>query len=207
MCHFTWLHSQVCCCTAPTPRCPRHSPRCSNLPTHWHHEKLPKTQQLTYPCFWWEQLFPGQMGCLTIDTLTSVTGNHSLLQYMHVCDVCSQTELVSDCGSFSGFRRFTDAGRVAAPDTEAVGFALGEIEQSKARRLDWDLCVHPLPAVCAGDTLTHRHTDASSTLARDNFSCRSKLTRRRDTVPFPHSTWHLQGLSLQVASSSAPHSS
>lgn len=75
--------------------------------------------------------------------------------------VCFQTKLVTNCGSLSRVRRFTDTGGVAAPDTESVGFPLGEIKQSKTRRLDWDLRVHPLPAVRARDTLKNKDTDAS----------------------------------------------
>lgn len=65
---------------------------------------------------------------------------------MHVCVFL--TELVANSGGLSRVGRFADTGRVAAADAEAVGFPLGEIKQRKARRLDWDLCVHPLPAVC-----------------------------------------------------------
>lgn len=46
-------------------------------------------------------------------------------------------------------RWLADTGGVAAADTEAVGFTLGEIKQRKAGGFNRDLCVHPLPAVCA----------------------------------------------------------
>lgn len=63
--------------------------------------------------------------------------------------VCFQTELVADSGGLGWVRRLAHAGRVAAADAEAVGFPFGKVEQREARRLDRDLCVHPLPAVCA----------------------------------------------------------
>ena len=65
---------------------------------------------------------------------------------MHVC--LFLTELVANSGGLSWVGRLADTSRVAAADAEAVGFPLGEIKQRKARRPDWDLCVHPLPAVC-----------------------------------------------------------
>ena len=68
------------------------------------------------------------------------------------------TKLVANCGDLGRVGGFTDPGRVAAPDTEAVGLPLGQIEQRKARGLDWDLRVHPLPAVCARHTLTNKDT-------------------------------------------------
>lgn len=81
---------------------------------------------------------------------SSTESGTGLILVIHVCMfVCSLTKLVANCGGLSRVRGFTDAGRVAAPDTEAVGLPFGEIKQCKARRLDWDLCVHSLPAVCA----------------------------------------------------------
>lgn len=68
------------------------------------------------------------------------------------------TELVPNSGGLSRVRRLADPGGVAAADAEAVGFALGEIKQREARRFDRDLRVHPLPAVCAGHTLTNKVT-------------------------------------------------
>lgn len=73
------------------------------------------------------------------------------------------TKLVPNSGGLSRVRRLADPGGVAAADAEAVGFALGEVEQREARRFDRDLRVHPLPAVCAGHTLTDtvtRHVTA-----------------------------------------------
>lgn len=69
--------------------------------------------------------------------------------------VCFLTKFVPNCDGFSWVRRLADTSRVAAADTEGVGFALSEIKQRKARRLYWDLCVHPLPAVCARNALTY----------------------------------------------------
>lgn len=64
------------------------------------------------------------------------------------------TKLVANSGGFSWVRRLADTSRVAAADAEAVGFSLGQIKQCKTGRSDRDLSVHPLPAVCASDTLT-----------------------------------------------------
>lgn len=78
-----------------------------------------------------------------------------LLRYMYVCFL---TKLVTNSDGLRWVRWLADTSRVAASDAEAIGFPLGEIEQCKARRLDWDLCVHPLPAVCARNTLTNKDT-------------------------------------------------
>lgn len=71
---------------------------------------------------------------------------------------CFLTKLVPDSGGLGWVGWLADPGGVAAADPEAVGFALGEIEQGKARGFDRDLRVHPLPAVCAGHTLTNKVT-------------------------------------------------
>lgn len=79
--------------------------------------------------------------------------------------LCFLTKLVADSGGLSRVRWLADTGRIAAADTEAVGFPLGEVEQREARRFDRDLCVHPLPAVCARDTLTNKDHTVRETLA------------------------------------------
>lgn len=61
---FTWYHSQVCCCTAPTHCCPQCCPQCSSQSTLWHHGRPPRTQPRTYQCFWWGPLSLGPMGYL-----------------------------------------------------------------------------------------------------------------------------------------------
>lgn len=73
-------------------------------------------------------------------------------------NICLLTKFVADCDGFSWVRRFTNASRVAATNAERVGFPLSEIKQRKARRFYWDLGVHPLPAVCARNTLTYKKT-------------------------------------------------
>lgn len=72
--------------------------------------------------------------------------------------VCFLTKLVSDSCCLSCLGWLANASRVAAADTEAVGLPLGKIKQREAWRFDRDLCVHPLPAVCARDTLTNKET-------------------------------------------------
>lgn len=84
---------------------------------------------------------------------------------MNACTWCVPlTELVPDSGGLGRVRGLADAGGVAAADAEAVGLPLSEVEQGEAGRLDWDLGVHPLPAVCARDTLGGRTLLSSSSL-------------------------------------------
>lgn len=95
--------------------------------------------------------------------------------------VCPLTKLVTNCGGLSRLRWLANASRVAAAHTEAVGFSLGEIKQRKARRLYWDLCVHPLPAIRARDTLTNKEQRVRLSLSTEaqacsGFRCRLNVT-------------------------------
>lgn len=91
---------------------------------------------------------------------------------VHVCmfGCVFLTKLVSNSGGLSWVGWFANTGGVAAADAEAVGFPFSEIKQRKARRLDRDLRVHPLPAVCPRDTLTNTDKEVKW----NNFSCRYK---------------------------------
>lgn len=153
---------------APTRCCPPQSPRCSIPPTLWRHGTLPKTRRLMCPCFWLGQLCLGLMGYLWTRTFDFFFLRH-LLRIWHCCCydacLCFLTKLVANSGGLSRVRWLADTGRIAAADTEAVGFPLGEVEQREARRFDRDLCVHPLPAVCARDTLTNKDHTVRETLA------------------------------------------
>lgn len=89
------------------------------------------------------------------------------------------TKLVSNCGSLSRVRWLANTGRIAAADTEAVGFSLCEIKQRKARRLYWDLRVHPLPAVCIGNTLLGKEENV--TLSLKLRQCNNLICRKTET--------------------------
>lgn len=145
---------------APTCCCPPHFPQCSTPPTLWHHGMLPKRQQQTCLCFWSGQLCLGQMGYLwsgTFAFIESVIKNVTLLLLQCMdASFLILTKLISNGGRFSWIRRLANTGWVGAADTEAIGFSLGEIKQCKSRRFNWDLCVHPLPAVCPWDTLRNK---------------------------------------------------
>lgn len=166
--NITWCTSLACCCTAPTHCCPPNCTRCSTPPTPWHLGTPPRTRPPRCRCSWWAQLCQEATGYLPTRTRThrftfcSCNTFPSELQLWHVacmnaCMWCVPlTELVPDGGGLGRVRGLADAGGVAAADAEAVGLPLSEVEQGEAGRLDWDLGVHPLPAVCARDTLGGR---------------------------------------------------
>lgn len=119
---------------------------------------------------------------------------------------CLLTKFVADCDGFSWVRRLADTSRVAATNAERVGFPLGEIKQRKARRFYWDLCIHPLPAVCARNTLTYKVEGWNGWGTAYCAEKEGQWTSDVKSSPSPHSTWLPPALSLLEASSSAPHS-
>lgn len=158
---FTWYHLQVCCCMAPTRGCPQCCPQCSSRPALWHHGRPPRTQPRTYLCFWWGPLSLGLMGYLWAGYKVYLSPKRLLLLWCQSTPLCVLTKLVANSGGFGGVWRLADTGGVAAADAEAVGLPLGEIEECKSWRLNGDLCVHPLPTVCAWDTLRNTDTHLS----------------------------------------------
>ncbi len=129
----------------------------------------------------------------------------SLTHFLFLCQVLILTQSVSHSSRPSFFRRLSNSSRVAATDTEAVGFALSKVEQGKAGGLHWHPGVHPLPCICTHQAL---RTDLLVSNILNLYKGQSNtLYCLHSASPSPHNTWHPHVLSGWVASSSVPRNS